>query len=58
MDAIDNPDHGRQVYTAHGITVVNNPYNPGDAKPDAAIAPAGGPVFPATEDVQISSTPT
>ena len=58
MDAIDNPDHGRRVYHADGITVVNSSFNPATALKSDAVAPAGGPVFPAMEDVQISSTPT
>ena len=58
MDAIDNPDHGRRVYQASGITVVDNPFNPAKATHDPVPAPSGGPLFPATSDVQISSTPT
>lgn len=57
MDAIDNPDHGRRIY-ANGITVVDNPFDPSKAQHDPIPAPAGGPMFPAVSDVQISSTPT
>ena len=58
MDQIDNPDHGRRVYESDGIRIVSHPYVPSQAVNDASIAPAGGPVFPAVEDVQINATPT
>ena len=58
MDAIDNPDHGASTFNGDGIKVVTRPYVPSKALNDSAVSPAGGPVFPAMEDVQISSTPT
>lgn len=56
MDTIDNPDHGHSLY--NGIKVVNNSFNPAKAVTISSTPPEGGPVFPAMEDVQISSTPT
>jgi hypothetical protein len=59
VDALDVPDHGRRTYESNGIRVVQAGFDPAKQQhADAAVAPAGGPNFPALEDVQISSTPT
>ena len=57
MDAIDNPDHGRRIY-ANGVVIEEHPFDRSKALHDPVPAPAGGPMFPALADVQISSTPT
>jgi hypothetical protein len=55
MDPIDNPDHGAKMY---GIRVVNRSFDPNAVQGVSSVPPDGGPVFPATEDVEISSAPT
>lgn len=56
MDRIDNPDHGSGIY--NGVRVVDRPFDPNKVQGVSSSPPEGGPVFPALEDVQISSTPT
>jgi hypothetical protein len=59
MDALDVPDHGRRTYESNGIRVVQAGFDPAKQQHvDAAIAPAGGPNFPATEDAEISPVPS
>lgn len=59
MDPIDLPDHGRGTYESNGVKVVQRGFSPAKQEhPDAAVAPAGGPDFPAMEDVEISAVPT
>lgn len=59
MDKIDLPDNGRGTYESNGIRIVQRGFSPAKQEhPDAAVAPAGGPDFPAMEDVQISAVPT
>jgi len=56
MDAIDNPDHGAKVY--NGVRVVNRSFDPNAVQGVSSVPSDGGPVFPAVEDVEISSAPT
>ena len=60
MDRIDNPDHGQAMYNGvkGGVRVVNHAFDPNKVQNVSSQPPEGGPVFPALEDVQISSTPT
>lgn len=58
MDAIDTPDHGEATYMSNGTRVVQRGFDPDKAMNVSGAPPEGGPVFPALEDVQISSVPT
>lgn len=58
MDAVDNPDHGRRVYSASGITVVDRQFDRSKAPANPTPAPAGGPYFPAAEDAEINPVPS
>lgn len=56
MDGYDNPDHGKRMFD--GVRVVDRPFTGANVQQVSSVAPDGGPIFPATEDVQISSVPT